>query len=394
MAHIKLSRTIQELNSTVPFDSNSIQQKEYGRYLEDFIDNDLYVHPRAFTISHSFAQEYATTFHEACPLFLSAPYARSHGFNDLLVSPLLVFNIALSLGVQNNSEKAMANLGYYDVHFLKPVYPGDTLRSRTKVLSKKDRGAGKPGIVHVRTICTNQNGQSVLQYERKIMVMPRGEKPASNGNIDSTPNAIFAEQENPTIELPDLPNLSADILEHTGRHTYFEDFKPGQILVHKNMRTISLEHMAWTYRVGNTHPLHYDQLYSKGLSGKMSGEPIVYGGLVFGWLAGLASRDTSENMLWDLGYTEGYHTQPAVAGDTVGSISRILKTEDGPIAGTGSVQIQLIGVKNITTKEAIDTYGADLFIKEGDKKSLGKEKIPEKIFEIERKLLIKKRPYV
>ena len=55
-------------------------------------------------------------------------------------------------------------------------------------------------------------------------------------------------------------------------------------------------------------------MYSAARSGAMSGEPIVYGGLVFAWLAGLASRDTSENALWDLGYTEGYHTQPTVGG--------------------------------------------------------------------------------
>ena len=391
MAHFEATDIVESAQQ-IPYQGDAIIQKEYGRMLEDFVDGDLYVHPRAFTISHSFAQEYATTFHEASPLFLSAPYARAHGFNDLLVSPLLVFNIALSLGVQNNSEKAIANLGYYNVHFLKPVYPGDTLRSRTKVLSSKSRGGDKPGIVHVRTICTNQNGQPVLQYERKIMVSPRNDKPASNSNIPSTPDANFPEQAKPVIELPELPPLSTDIIEQTGGNSYFEDFKAGQIYVHKNMRTITDEHLPWTYRVGNTHPLHYDRLYSKGLSGPMSGEPIVYGGLVFGWLAGLASRDTTENMVWDLGYTEGYHTQPAISGDTVGAISRILKTEDGPIPGTGVVQIQLIGVKNIKTTEAIEKFGEDLFIKENNKKDLGKSKIAEKIFEIERKLLIKKRP--
>jgi 2-methylfumaryl-CoA hydratase len=49
-------------------------------------------------------------------------------------------------------------------------------------------------------------------------------------------------------------------------------------------------------------------------------------------------------------------------------------------------------VKNILTMEAVQKFGEDLFIKENNKKDLGKEKIPEKIFEIERKLLIKKRP--
>jgi 2-methylfumaryl-CoA hydratase len=147
--------------------------------------------------------------------------------------------------------------------------------------------------------------------------------------------------------------------------------------------------------MGNTHPLHYDKLYSKGLSGPMSGEPIVYGGLVFAWLIGLASRDISENMIWDLGYTEGYHTQPAVSGDTVTSISRIIHTEDvGNKYGisSGEVHIQFIGLKNIKAIEAYEKHGDDLFIKENDKKKFGKEKIPDKIFEIERKLVIKKKP--
>ena len=36
-------------------------------------------------------------------------------------------------------------------------------------------------------------------------------------------------------------------------------------------------------------------------------------------------------------------------------------------------------------------HGADLFIKENDKKKLGKEKIPSKIFEIEQQFLIKRK---
>jgi 2-methylfumaryl-CoA hydratase len=143
----------------------------------------------------------------------------------------------------------------------------------------------------------------------------------------------------------------------------------------------------------NTHPLHYDRLYSTARTGAMSGEPIVYGGLVFAWLCGLASRDTTENALIDFGYTEGYHTQPAVSGDTVYAISRVLDVganHDSPVPGAGIVTFQLIGLKNIRPNGALEKFGADLFIKENNKKDLGKEKIPEKIFEIERRVLIKK----
>ena len=53
---------------------------------------------------------------------------------------------------------------------------------------------------------------------------------------------------------------------------------------------------------------------------------------------------------------------------------------------------QFIGVKNKRPAEVLDEQGEDLFIKENEKKNLGKEKIDSKIFEIERKILIKKRP--
>ena len=90
--------------------------------------------------------DFARTYMQANPLYLNAQYARAHGFSDLLASPQMVFNVTLSLGVQNDSEKAIANLGYYQVQFLRPVYPGDTLRAFTKVLERKDRGPDKPGI--------------------------------------------------------------------------------------------------------------------------------------------------------------------------------------------------------------------------------------------------------
>jgi len=104
-------------------------------------------------------------------------YATSCGFAGLPASPQMVFNVVLSLGVQNDSEKAMANLGYYDAQFLRPVYELDTIRALTRVMDRKERGAGKPGIVTIRTLGINQHQQVVLQYERKIMVAGRGSRP-------------------------------------------------------------------------------------------------------------------------------------------------------------------------------------------------------------------------
>ncbi|HBF13785.1 MAG TPA: acyl dehydratase [Deltaproteobacteria bacterium] len=362
-----------------------IKYPQYGRVLEDFEEGEVFCHPRGVTITKGFAIEFATTFMETNPLYLNEEFAKAHGFKDLVVSPLMVMNIALSLGVQNDSEKAIANLGYYNVCFTKPVYPGDTLRSLTKVL-KKQAKEGKPGIVTIRTIALNQKNELVLQYDRKIMVAASGKK----SNPTTVSGQPFPDTPTLTVEIPEFKSNPPKNL--TGVGTYFENFNVGDIIVHANGRTITDEHFPWTYRVMNTHPLHYDRLYSTARTGAMSGEPIVYGGLVFAWLAGLASRDTTENALMDFGYTEGYHTQPAVSGDTVYAISRVLDV-GAPLAApinAGVVTFQLIGLKNIRPKAALEKYDVDLFIKENNKKDLGKEKIPEKIFEIERRVLIKK----
>lgn len=357
---------------------------QYGRVLEDFVEGEVFCHPRGITIPASFAIEFATTFMECNPLYTNAEYAKAHGYRDLVVSPLMVMNIALSLGVQNDSEKAIANLGYYNMCFVKAVYPGDTLRSLTKVL-KRQAKEGKPGIVTIRTLALNQNNELVLQYDRKIMVAAAGQK-SEPSTVSGQPFPDLAE---PTMEIPAAKGAYPTNL--TGVRSYFDNFKVGDIIVHANGRTITDEHFPWTYRVMNTHPLHYDRLYSTARTGAMSGEPIVYGGLVFAWLCGLASRDVSENAIYDFGYTEGYHTQPSVSGDTVYAISRVLDKQDGPQGtNSGVVTFQLIGLKNLRPKQALEKYGADLFLKENNKKDLGKEKIPEKIFEIERRLLIKK----
>lgn len=399
----------QERGPALAPDLKKVKRPTYGRSLELFREGDVFVHPRGLTITAGLCSSFATTFHEANPLYLNAEYAKALGHSTCPASPQLVFNVVLSLGVQNDSEKAIANLGYYDACFLRPVYPGDTIRSLTKVLARKDRGEGKPGIVTIRTVGLNQREELILQYDRKIMVAPAGDgTPDIGGEATSRPTVAlgFPQVAEPSMELPEPRKNPPRNL--TGARTWFDDFAKGEIVVSANGRTVTDEHMAWTYRVGNTHPLHFDRLYTRSLEGKMSGEPIVYGGLVFAWLEGISSRDTTENGLATLGFTEGYHTQPLFSGDTLYAINRVLDVSPlgGPAAKStpadlkgfgeavsespleaGVVTFQLIGLKNVRANAALEKYGAALFAKEMEKK----EKIPEKVFEIERRVLIRTR---
>src|SRR5262245_20812419 len=249
MPELQVKATKQaEKSKDTAVDLTKARYPQYGRVLEDFVEGEVFCHPRGLTIDRAFAVEFATNFMETNPLFLNAEYAKAHGFKDLAVSPLMVMNIALSLGVQNDSEKAIANLGYYNVCFVKPVYPGDTLRSLTKVLDVKAK-EGKPGIITIRTIGLNQKNELVLQYDRKIMVAAAG-KESEPSTVSGQP---FPEMTEPTIEIPSPSGAYPTNL--TGVRSYFENFNVGDVIVHANGRTITDEHYSWTYRVMNTHPL-------------------------------------------------------------------------------------------------------------------------------------------
>jgi len=384
----------EEISSQIPIDLERVKAPHFSRFLEDYMPGQVFVHPRGYTFSRAQMDIFARTYMQTNPVYLNVECAKAHGFNDMPASPQMVFNVVLSLGVQNDSEKVVANLGYYNTQFLAPVYPGDTVEAITKVISREEKGNDRPGIVTIRTVGINQRHRVVLQFERKLMVQPKDQ------SHTESPRQRPDDVEIPWVEpmQPEFPDFVVRVPAYlTGRETYVENFSVGDIIAHTNGRTITDEHLVQTYQVGNTHALHFDQLYSESISGSLGGSPVVFGGLVFAWLEGLASRDVSENAVWELGFTEGYHTQPTFSGDTLYCVSRVLSVEPAPGDLNdllGVVTFQLIGVKNISAYDAVHEFRDELFIKEKDKKNMGLSKIENKVFEIERRLLIKKRPYL
>jgi acyl dehydratase len=77
--------------------------------------------------------------------------------------------------VRDVSQRAIANLGWRDIKMTAPVYPGDTLRSETEVLEKRDsKSRPEAGIVTVRTSGRNQDGKIVCVFERTMLIPKRG----------------------------------------------------------------------------------------------------------------------------------------------------------------------------------------------------------------------------
>lgn len=119
---------------------------------------------------------------------------------------------------------------------------------------------------------------------------------------------------------------------------YFEDFEVGDVLVHPRGRTIAeSEHAMLTNMVLNTAQQHFNQdLCDADPAAYFGGRRVVFGGVVLAFVVGLASQETSENALLEIGYDEGQQHLPVFAGDTLYAESTVLArwdATDRPDAG-------------------------------------------------------------
>src|SRR5204863_5104 len=138
------------------------------------------------------------------PFAASTDLARSFGFMREVVPDLLVFHVVFGKSVPDISHNATANLGYADVRFLRPVYPGDTLVAESEVIGLREVSSGEAGVVYVRTRGTNQKGQEVLSLIRWVMIPKRDHSAARGVNqVPSLPAVVTAER----LPVPDVMNL-------------------------------------------------------------------------------------------------------------------------------------------------------------------------------------------
>ena len=79
------------------------------------------------------------------------------------------------MSVSDTSQKAIANLGWDKIKLTAPVFNGDTLYAESKVLAKREsKSRPTQGLVTIKTIGRNQDGVSVIEYERTFLVPKAG----------------------------------------------------------------------------------------------------------------------------------------------------------------------------------------------------------------------------
>lgn len=124
----------------------------------------------------------------------------------------------------------------------------------------------------------------------------------------------------------------------TGNDNYFEDFAPGMVMRHARGKTLeNTENVVITNLVMNTAQGHFNEHLMSGSSFKTR---LSFGGVNFSLAIGLASQDTSENALADLGMDKIRLRGPVVHGDTLYALSEVLETRDADRPDAGIVRFR------------------------------------------------------
>ncbi len=318
-----------------------------GNFFEDFEVGAELVHAVPRTVTEGEAAMYIGLTGSRYPLHCSAEFARSLGYERETINDMLTFHIVFGKTVNDVSLNAVANLGYAGLRFLLPVYAGDTLRSVSRVIGKKENSNGKTGVVWVKTVGTNQRGESVLEFYRWVMVIKRD--PATPTGAADRPD--MPKEVSPS-DLVVANSLSLSGYEEwpSGGSAYFEDYEPGEKIDHVDGMTIEeSEHAIATRLYQNTAKVHFDAVQTKETR---FGRRLMYGGHVIS-IARSLSFNGMERVLAILAWNGGAHANPTFAGDTIYAYSEILDKAELPgRTDSGALRVRLVGLKDVRPSES------------------------------------------
>ncbi len=316
-----------------------------GNFFEDFELGQTLRHATPRTLHGGDLSLYIAATGDRHPLHSSTEYAKSLGYRREVVHDMLSFHVVFGKSVSDISLNAVANLGYADVRFHEPVYPGDTLCSTSEVVGLRETSSGKNGIVYVKTRGHNQKDREVLSFYRWVLVNKRD--PSVKTGVNEVPELPSE------IAVADLPvptdlQLSRvhDLNWATGSEAYWEDYEVGERIAHDGGMTIEeSDHMQLTRLVQNTAKVHFDQ---HAQSSSRFGKRLVYGGHIIS-LAHALSYSGLENVLCMAGWNAGSHANPCFAGDTIYASSEVLACEPlpSPHDGLGALRIRMVAYKNV-----------------------------------------------
>ncbi|MDF1856907.1 MaoC family dehydratase [Pseudooceanicola sp.] len=311
-----------------------------GRFFEDYRIGEVIHHAVPRTVSGGERALYHALYPARHALYSSDEFARACGLRESPIDDLAAFHLVFGKTVPDVSLNAVANLGYAEGRWLKPVHIGDTLHSASEVIGLKQNSNGKTGVVYVRTTGTNQHGEAVMEYVRWVMVRKNNlDAPAPETVVPDLAEVIPAAD----LMLPAGLDFSRYDFALAGEPHRFGDYEIGEVIDHVDGVTIEeAEHMIATRLWQNTAKVHFDA------TNRADGQRLIYGGHVISMARALSFNGLA-NAQMIVGLNGGAHANPCFSGLTVKAWSEVLDKVETDAPGVGLLRLRLVATSDGST---------------------------------------------
>ena len=162
------------MSDTAPA-GNAKRITQRGLWFEEFELGAVYEHRPGRTITEADNVLFTTHTMNTQALHLHAAYAAGTTFGERLVNSMFTLSTMIGLSVaQLTQGTIVANLGFSEVSFPKPLFHGDTLYVETKILDKREsKSRPGEGVVTLEHTGRNQHGDVVGIAVRQTLVQKR-----------------------------------------------------------------------------------------------------------------------------------------------------------------------------------------------------------------------------
>jgi len=135
------------------------------------------------TVTSADIADFARLSGDFNPIHVDEEFAQTTPFRRPIAHGLLTLGIGSGLGTNYPPMRTIAVLHIRDWQFKDPVFPGDAIRVRSKVLHKEFRGRGKRGEITWHRTVLNQDDRVVQEGITVTLVEcrrpPRGDSDIS-----------------------------------------------------------------------------------------------------------------------------------------------------------------------------------------------------------------------
>ncbi|MBF6211525.1 MaoC family dehydratase [Nocardia puris] len=156
---------------TTPEEPRRIVQR--GLWFEEFETGVVYEHRPGRTITEADNVLFTTLTMNTQALHLDAAFSDAlPPFNKRLVNSMFTLSTLVGLSVAQLTQGTLvANLGFSEIAFPKPLFHGDTIYAETVVTEKREsKSRPGEGIVALAHTARNQHGEVVATAGRKTLV--------------------------------------------------------------------------------------------------------------------------------------------------------------------------------------------------------------------------------